>query len=111
MCTKEDLRSAAEQFNVYSIEWTPNHIIWSLNGNLTIQQILDQTLSKEEFHNPFFFLINLAVGGIGLDHQTMKLFPANMYVDYVRVYQDVSKVDDLVYKDFNSPKSIESLPK
>jgi hypothetical protein len=46
-------------------------------------------VSKEEFHEPFFFLINLAVGGNwpGPPNGATQ-FPAVMQVDYVRVYQD-----------------------
>ena len=88
---------AADQLNVYSIEWTPNNIIWSLNGNTYYStNIGPSSISKEEFHNPFFFLLNLAVGGIWPGSPNDEtVFPANMYVDYVRVYQDVSRVEDL----------------
>ena len=87
----------ADQFNVYSIEWTPNNIIWSLNGNTYFStDIGSNSISKEEFHNPFFFLINLAVGGNWPGSPNDEtIFPADMYVDYVRVYQDVSKVEDI----------------
>jgi hypothetical protein len=41
-----------------------------------------------EFHNNFFFILNLAIGGnwpgFNIDNGA---FPAYMYVDYVRVYQ------------------------
>ncbi|MEO8255455.1 MAG: carbohydrate-binding protein, partial [Flavobacterium sp.] len=44
--------------------------------------------STEEFHNNFFILLNLAVGGewpgYNIDNNA---FPAQMQVDYVRVYQ------------------------
>jgi len=88
---------AANQFNVYSIEWTPNNIIWSLNGNTYYStDIGASSISKEEFHNPFFFLINLAVGGNWPGSPNDEtIFPADMYIDYVRVYQDVSKVEDI----------------
>ena len=44
------------------------------------------------FDQPFFFILNLALGGtmpgpIGLDVE----FPKYMYVDYVRVYQPVAE--------------------
>ena len=50
--------------------------------------ISPNSVSKEEFHEPFFFLINLAVGGQwpGLPNVSTQ-FPAVMLVDYVRVYQ------------------------
>ena len=47
-----------------------------------------------EFHNDFFILMNMAIGGnwpgFSVDATA---FPAKMYVDYVRVYQDIISVN------------------
>jgi beta-glucanase (GH16 family) len=44
--------------------------------------------STEEFHRPFFFIINLAVGGQWPGYPDGSTpSSASMYVDYVRVYQ------------------------
>jgi beta-glucanase (GH16 family) len=44
--------------------------------------------STDEFHKPFFILLNFAIGGDWpgqvIDDATL---PARMYVDYVRVYK------------------------
>ena len=47
--------------------------------------------STSEFHKPFFILLNLAIGGNwpGQVVDDSKI-PANMYVDYIRVYKKVS---------------------
>jgi hypothetical protein len=44
--------------------------------------------STSEFHQPFYILLNFAVGG-DWPGQIINdsLLPAKMYVDYVRVYQ------------------------
>jgi beta-glucanase (GH16 family) len=76
-------------FQVYSIEWSPLSIKWFLNGVMYYEtDISSSSVSKEEFHEPFFFLINLAVGGNwpGSPNGATQ-FPAVMQVDYVRVYQ------------------------
>jgi beta-glucanase (GH16 family) len=75
------------QYHVYSVEWDASSIKWFVDGvkyweaNITIND-------TEEFHRPFFILLNLAVGGQwpGSPDGTTE-FPAKMYVDYVRVYQ------------------------
>jgi len=80
----------ANEFQVYSIEWSPSSIQWFLNGIMYYEtDISSSSISKEEFHEPFFFLINLAVGGNwpGPPNGATQ-FPAVMQVDYVRVYQD-----------------------
>lgn len=80
----------ANEFQVYSIEWSPLSIQWFLNDVMYYEtDISSSSISKEEFHEPFFFLINLAVGGNwpGSPNGATQ-FPAVMQVDYVRVYQD-----------------------
>ncbi len=76
-------------YNVYTIEWDVSSIKWYLNGNLySTASILNGANNTAAFHNKFFILLNLAVGGAwpgyNIDNNA---FPAKMYVDYVRVYQ------------------------
>lgn len=76
-------------YHVYSIEWDSSAIKWFVDGvQYHEANILNNINSTEEFHKPFFFILNLAVGGDwpGQTIDTSKL-PASMYVDYVRVYQ------------------------
>lgn len=78
------------QYHVYSIEWTPSAIKWFVDGNQFWEaNIANNINSTEEFHKPHFILLNLAVGGNwpGAPNAST-VFPAKMYVDYVRVYQD-----------------------
>ena len=80
----------AGEFNVYSIEWSPLSIKWFLNESMYYEaDISSNAVSKEEFHEPFFFIINLAVGGNwpGSPNASTQ-FPSVMLVDYVRVYQE-----------------------
>jgi beta-glucanase (GH16 family) len=77
-------------YHVYAIEWDQNEIRWYLDG----QQYHTVNISNgingtSEFHNDFFILLNMAVGGnwpgFSVDNGAL---PASMLVDYVRVYQD-----------------------
>jgi beta-glucanase (GH16 family) len=86
----------ASIFHVYSIEWTANEIIWFLDGVEFYQtDIGPSSISKEEFHTPFFLLLNLAIGGNwpGSPNGTTT-FPATMCVDYVRVYQETNELTE-----------------
>lgn len=76
-------------FHVYSVEWTPSEIKWFLDGaQYHVANIQNGINSTQEFHSPFFFLLNLAVGGNwpGFNIDESKL-PARYVVDYVRAYQ------------------------
>lgn len=81
----------ASDFHTYAIEWKEDEIIWLYDGEPYFTLTPEIVGNREwVFNKEFFLILNLAVGGqlagtIGLDTQ----FPANLYVDYVRVYQRV----------------------
>lgn len=79
-------------FHVYAIEWDASSIRWYVDGvQFHTANILNNINGTEEFHNNFFLLLNLAVGG-NLPGQTINdnALPATMLVDYVRVYEIVN---------------------
>lgn len=84
-------------FHIYSIEWTSDSIQWFLDGQLYFQTNIGAgSVSKTEFHAPFFLLLNMAVGGNWPGSpNTATAFPATMMIDYVRVYQDTVPTPDL----------------
>ncbi|MDC3253174.1 family 16 glycosylhydrolase [Crocinitomicaceae bacterium] len=100
----------ASEFQVYGIEWTPTTMEWSLNGNVYYTtNIGPGAVSKEEFHEPFYLILNLAVGGNwpGSPNGTTS-FPALMEVDYVRVYQNnasVNTINPTIINVFPNPTS------
>lgn len=79
--------SFSEEFHVFSIIWTSSAITW-LVDNIQYHQ-LDVTPDElSEFNAPFFFIVNLAVGGNwpgNPDESTV--FPQHLIVDYIRVFQ------------------------
>ena len=76
-------------YHVYAIEWTASYIRWFVDGvQYHEANILNNINSTEEFHRPFFLLLNVAVGGNWPGPPNASTpFPARMLVDYVRVYQ------------------------
>jgi beta-glucanase (GH16 family) len=77
-------------YHIYSIEWDANLIKWFVDGvKYHEMNIANGVNSTSELHNNFFVLLNMAVGGnwpgFNIDNGG---FPAKMYVDYVRVYQN-----------------------
>jgi len=79
----------ADEFHVFSIDWDENGITWLLDDQPFYS--VDNSVSGNQnypFDNPFFFILNVAVGGQwpGYPNATTT-FPQFMAVDYVRVYQ------------------------
>jgi len=73
-------------FHVFSIEWEPGKIRWLID---------DIERKVETAHVPnkaMYLILNTSVGGdwAGLPDET-SVFPANMQIDYVRVYQHPRK--------------------
>lgn len=79
-------------YHIYGLIWTDTSIKFYLDGILYSEfPIANNANNTGAFHNPFFFILNLAVGGNwpgNPDNTT--IFPATMQVDYIRVYQQVT---------------------
>lgn len=77
----------ADEYHVFSIIWNQTSIKWLVNNNQFYE--IDITPSHmTEFHQKHFFIFNVAVGGNwpGSPDATT-IFPQQMKVDYIRVFQ------------------------
>jgi beta-glucanase (GH16 family) len=77
----------ADNFHIFEMEWDAEKIVWYVDG----KEVARNSLAEEvynEFHQPFFILLNIAVGGewAGRPDDSTP-FPQFMYIDWVRVYQ------------------------
>ncbi|MDF2943058.1 MAG: laminarinase, glycosyl hydrolase family 16 er [Herbinix sp.] len=84
----------SEEFHVYSIEWLPDKIIAYIDEeqyfSFTPSEFKKQPTYKEwPFDKRMHLLLNLAVGGDwgGAQGVDDSIYPKQMLVDYVRVYQ------------------------
>lgn len=96
-------------FHVYAVEWEPGEVRWSVDGQRYAAQsfwwssgksdgAMESNPTKETdlnpwpapFDQPFYLVMNVAVGGkfLGNPDKTT-VFPAEMLIDYVRVYEKV----------------------
>jgi beta-glucanase (GH16 family) len=81
-------------FHTYRMDWTPSFVNTFVDGNLMWS--FDIGTCKDtlctEFHRPFFFIVNVAVGGIftGITDKNLitATTPAQMQIDYIRVYNN-----------------------
>lgn len=82
--------SLADGFHVYSVEWKPEGIEWFVDGK-SYHRVGPKDVAPNgwPFDQPFFIIMNLAVGGgwPGNPDSTTQ-FPQRMIVDYVRVYRE-----------------------
>nr|Q27082.1 RecName: Full=Clotting factor G alpha subunit; Flags: Precursor [Tachypleus tridentatus]BAA04044.1 clotting factor G alpha subunit precursor [Tachypleus tridentatus] len=79
-------------YHIYSVEWNSSIVKWFVNGNQYFEvKIQGGVNGKSAFRNKVFVILNMAIGGNwpGFDVAD-EAFPAKMYIDYVRVYQDAS---------------------
>jgi len=78
-------------FNIFAIEWDADKIDFFVNDFL-YQRINPNDVQGEwVFDQPFFILMNVAVGGNYVGFPTPQTpFPQKMVIDYVKVYQEVN---------------------
>ena len=109
-----DLGSITD-FHLYALEWEPGAIRWFVDGRCYATQTFWWSSSElagqqgrppasagelnpwpAPFDRPFYIIMNLAVGGNFLGNpDATTVFPAELVIDYVRVYDKVGGYADL----------------
>ena len=86
----------AGDYHVYAIEWSQDSIEWFVDG-ASYHKVTPASLPAGRqwvFNNPFFILLNLAIGGqttfLGTPDRNAPFPAQDMLVDYVRVYQAIT---------------------
>ena len=87
-------RSLANRFVLYRLYWTDTQIRFTMVDNgreLDMYKAPISTVGSPALQEPFYLLMNMAVGGnftpAATPAQITAPLPATMYVDYVRVYE------------------------
>lgn len=90
----------ASQFHTYSVIWDDTAIRWYLDDvEYHSASIENNVNSTEEFHQTFFLIMNVAVGGNWPGSPNANtVFPATMEVDYIRVYQETGAVHNVTFQ-------------
>lgn len=75
-------------FHIFGIEWGPNYINYYVDDVLYNQITPDDVTGEWVYDQPFYILINVAVGGsyVGPPGSSTS-FPQTMLIDYVRIYE------------------------
>lgn len=89
---KVTVNNVTSEFHLYAIEWTDKQIDFFVDSQkyYTVQRsVLGGSEAQWPFDQPFFLILNLAVGGNwgGLKGVDDSIWPQRMEVDYIRIYQ------------------------
>jgi beta-glucanase (GH16 family) len=78
----------ADGFHTFAVDWSPNQVSFSVDGNVYERQTSADTNGNPwAFNHPFYLLLNVAVGGnFPGPPNSSTSFPQQMIVDYVHVY-------------------------
>jgi len=85
-----NIPTASTSLHVYSLEWTPTELEFSIDGNEYFTYTKgSQNWRGWPFDTDFHLILNIAIGGSwggqqGIDNN---IFPQQMVIDYVRVYR------------------------
>jgi beta-glucanase (GH16 family) len=79
----------SDDFHTFAVEWDSLHVRFFVDdtAHYGITRDAVEHFGKSVLDQPFFLILNLAVGGhFDGDPRSGAIFPATMMVDYVRVY-------------------------
>jgi beta-glucanase (GH16 family) len=85
---KTEIKDIEEGFHTYAINWTEEKIEFFVDDK-SVYTFAPATKTTEvwPYNQPFYFIINVAVGGnFGGPEVDDKIFPQEFVIDYVRVY-------------------------
>lgn len=96
---------AITQYHIYSVDWTPTYMSFQVDGEEFYRATNWYCQGAEEpqkyafpapFDQDFYIILNLAIGGMydGNRNPSESALPAEMKVDYVRVYESTTPVGD-----------------
>ncbi len=102
-----EIPDASEAMHVYAVEWTPNRMEFSVDGNSfwTHSKGLNNWRGWP-FDKDFHLVMNIAIGGSWGGQQGIddSIFPQKMLIDYVRVYRYV----DVPQLTIDAPANLEA---
>ena len=86
---KTKFEDIEEGYHVYAAEWSPEQIEFFVDDqSVFVYNPEDKTKAVWPFDQPFYFILNLAIGGnFGGPEVDYSIFPQEYAIDYVRVYE------------------------
>jgi beta-glucanase (GH16 family) len=76
----------SDDFHEYSVDWTPESLVWRLDGEEYFRLTPAGVPGPWRFEHPHFLVLNLAIGGSWPGNELdPAALPAELLVDWVRV--------------------------
>lgn len=80
-----NVSNVSTEYHLYSLIWTSNSLKILVDNQVFVE--MNNKIGEEEFRNPHYLLLNIAMGG-SLGGQVPSDFDSDiMEIDYVRIYQ------------------------
>ena len=77
-----------EGWNVFGLEWTPDAIVWTVNGERTHSyEKTGEDPLRYPWTTPFYLMIDMQLGGQWVGEVDMETLPVSMHVDWVKFYE------------------------
>ena len=88
-----NIRADVTQWNIYGLEWYPDVLIWTLNGQETFRyprvEGLNPDMIQWPFDQPFYIILSQQLGGRWVGEVNPGELPVSMVIDFVKVYQQL----------------------
>ena len=80
---------ARDEFNTYGADWDAEKIIFTVNGKPThtYPRVPERGAAQWPFDQPFYLILSMQIGGKWVGEADPKHYPADLVVDWVRVYE------------------------
>ena len=76
-----------EAWNTYALEWTPEAIVWRINGKETHRYVkVNDDRERWPWDKPFYLMLDMQLGGKWVGALDEKALPVVMQVDWVKLY-------------------------
>lgn len=80
----------SENYHVYSVDWNKDRLVFYVdNQSFYTFDLLETDAENNPFHQPFYLILNLALGGTWPGEIDDTIFPQKFLIDYVRVYKKI----------------------
>ena len=78
-----------DDWNTYGCEWDADKIVFTVNGKPThsYPRVPEKGAKQYPFTQPFYFVFSMQIGGNWVGKAKPEHYPAEMEIDWVRVYQ------------------------
>ena len=85
-CEKGKIKPDA--WNVITLEWTPEKLVWRVNGSLTHRYFkVGEDRLRWPWDSPFYILLDMQLGGNWVGPVDPATLPVAMHVDWIKFYR------------------------